>query len=152
MEKTLESSLDSKEIKLVNPKGNQPWIFIGRSGAEAPAPILWPPDARSQLIGKYCDAGQDGRQEEKGATEDKMVGCHHQLNWCEFEKTSGDSGGQRSLACYRPFPSLLFPSPWDLPYPGIKPVSLSSSALGTGFFTTSAIWETPSIIDNLNNS
>ena len=66
------------DFSSVNPKGNQPCIFTGRTDAEAP--ILWPPDARSQLIGKYCDAGQDGRQEEKGATEDKMVGCHHQLN------------------------------------------------------------------------
>ena len=74
LEKTLESPLDNKEIKLVNPKGNQPWIFIGSTDAEAEAPILWPPDAKSQLIGKDRDAGKDWGQEEKGATEDEMVG------------------------------------------------------------------------------
>ena len=74
LEKTLESPLDNKEIKLVNPKGNQPWIFIGSTDAEAEAPILWPPDANSQFIGKDRDAGKDWGQEEKGATEDKMVG------------------------------------------------------------------------------
>ena len=73
LEKTLESPLDSKEIKLVNPKGNQPWIFIGRTDAEAEAPILWPPDAKSQLIGKDPDAGKDWRQKEKGEAEVEMV-------------------------------------------------------------------------------
>ena len=81
LEKTPESSLDSKEIKLVNPKGNQPWIFIGRNDAEAEAKILWPPDAKSWLFGrKDPNAGKDWRQEEKWMTEDKMVGWHHQLN------------------------------------------------------------------------
>ena len=80
LEKTLESSLDCKEIKPVNPKGNQPWIFIGRIDAEAETPILWPPDAKSRLIGKEPDAGKDWRWEEKGTTEDEMVGWHHQLN------------------------------------------------------------------------
>ena len=74
LEKTLESPLDSKEIKPVNPKGNQPWIFIGRTNAEAEAPVLWPPDAKSWLIGKAPDAGKDWGQEEKGVTEDTMVG------------------------------------------------------------------------------
>ena len=73
LENTLESPLDFKEIKPVNPKGNQPWIFMGRTGAESEALILWPPDAKSQLIGKDLDAGKDWRQEEKGATEYKMV-------------------------------------------------------------------------------
>ena len=73
LEKTLESPLDSKEIKPVNPKGNQPWIFIGRTDAEAEAPILWPPDEKNQLTGKYPDAGKDWRQKEKGTTEDEMV-------------------------------------------------------------------------------
>jgi len=77
LEKTLESLLDSKEIKPVNSEGNQPWIFIGRIDAEAEAPILWPPDAKSQLIGKDRDAGKDWGQEEKGATEDDMVGWYH---------------------------------------------------------------------------
>ena len=84
LEKTLESSLDSK-IKPVNPKGNQPWIFIERTEAEAP--ILWPPDAKSQLIGKDPDSGKDWKQEKKVMTEDKMVGWHHRLSGHEFEKT-----------------------------------------------------------------
>ena len=73
LEKTLESPLDCKEIKPVNPKGNQPWIFIGKTDAEAEAQILWPPDVKSRLIGKDPDAGKDSRQEEKGAVEDEMV-------------------------------------------------------------------------------
>ena len=93
LEKTLESPLDCKEIKLVNPKGNQHWIFIANTDAEAEAPILWPPDGKNQLIGKDPDAGKDGRQEEKGATENKMIGWHHQLNGHEFEQIPGDSEG-----------------------------------------------------------
>ena len=77
LEKTLESLLDSKEIKPVNPRGNQPWIFIGRTDAEAEAPIPWPPDAKDWLTGKGLDAGKDWRQEEKGTTEDEMVGWYH---------------------------------------------------------------------------
>ena len=80
LEKALYSLLDCKEIKPVNSKGNQPWIFIGRTDAEAEAPILWPPNAKSRLIGKDPDAGKDCRQEKKGATEDEMVGQHHRLN------------------------------------------------------------------------
>ena len=80
LEKTLESSLDCKEIKPINPKGNQPWIFIWRTDAEAEAPILWPPDAMNWLTGKDPDAGKDRRREEKGTTEDEMVGWHHCLN------------------------------------------------------------------------
>ena len=93
LEKTLESPLDSKEIQPVPPKGNQSWIFIGRTDAEAETPILWLPDAKNQLIWKDPDAGKDWGQEEKGMTEDEMVGSHHQLNGHEFEQTSGDSGG-----------------------------------------------------------
>ena len=77
LEKTLESPLDSKEIKLVNPKGYQPWIFFGKTDAEAEAPILWPPDAKNWLIEKDPDAGKDWGEEEKRATEDEMVGWHH---------------------------------------------------------------------------
>ena len=84
LDKTLESLLDSKETKPVNPKGNQLWIGIGRTDAEAETPILWPPDAKSWLTGKAPDAGKDGRQEEKGMTEDEMVGWHHLLNGHEF--------------------------------------------------------------------
>ena len=77
LEKTLKSPLDSKEIQPVHPRGNQSWVFIGRTDAEAEAPILWPPDAKSRLIGKDPDAGRDWGQEEKGTTEDEMVGGHH---------------------------------------------------------------------------
>ena len=86
-----EDSLDFKEIKPANPKGNQPWIFIGRTYAEAEAPILWPPDAKSQFTRKDPDAGKDWGQEEKGVTEDEMVGWHHWLNGHEIEQTVGDS-------------------------------------------------------------
>ena len=84
LEKTLESPSDCKEIKPANPKVNQPWIFIGRTNTEAEAPILWPPDAQSSLLGKDPDAEKDWRQEKK-ATEDEMVGCHHRFNGHEFE-------------------------------------------------------------------
>ena len=103
LEKTLLSPLDSKMIKPVNPKGNQLWIFIGRTDVEGEAPILWPPDAKSQLIGKNPDAGKHWKQEEKGMTEDEMVGWHHWLNECEFEQTPEDSEGQGSLVCYIPW-------------------------------------------------
>ena len=102
LEKTLESPLDSKEIKPVNPKGNQPWIFIGRADTKVEAPILWPPDAKSQIIGKDPDAGKDWRQEEKGRTENKMVEWHHQLNGPEFEQALGDGEGQISRVCCSP--------------------------------------------------
>ena len=95
----LESPLDSKEIKSVNPKGNQPWIFIGRTDAEAEAPILWSPDVKNWLIWKDPDAGKDWGQEEKGVTEDDMVGWHHQLERHEFEQTQEDGEVQGSLAC-----------------------------------------------------
>ena len=86
LEKTLQSPLDCKEIQPVHPKGNQSWIFIGRTDAEAEAPILCPPDGKSWLTGKDCDAGQDCRQEEKGMTEHEMVGWHHQYNGHDFKK------------------------------------------------------------------
>ena len=99
LEKTLESPLYSKEITPVNPKGNQPWIFIGRSDVEAEAPILWPSDVKSWLSRKDPDAGKAWEQEEKGATEDEMVEWwHHWLNGHEFEQTPGDSEGQGNLA------------------------------------------------------
>ena len=88
LEKTFNSPLDSKEIKPVNPKGNQPWIFIGRTDAEVEAPILWPPDAKNRLIGKDPDAGKDWGQEEKGVAEDEMVEWHHWLNKHGFEQTA----------------------------------------------------------------
>ena len=103
LEKTLESLLDSKEIKPVNPKGNQPWIFSGRTDAEAETPILWPPDAKSWLTGKDPDAGKDWGQEEKRVTEDELVGWHHRVSGYEFELIPGDSEGQGSLACCSPW-------------------------------------------------
>ena len=99
----LRIPLDSKEIKPVHPKGNKPWIFIGKTNAKAEAPILWPPDVKSWLIGKDPDAGKDWKQKEKGATEDEIVRWHHQLNWHEFEQTLGYSEGQGSLACCSPW-------------------------------------------------
>ena len=103
LEKTLESPLDYKEIKLVNPKGNQSWIFIGRTDAEVESPILWPLDAKNWLIGKDPDAEKDWRQEEKGTTEDEMVGWHHQFNGPQFEQAPGVGDGQGSLACNSPW-------------------------------------------------
>ena len=104
LENTLESPLDKKEIKPVNPKGNQSWIFTGRTDAETEASILWPPDSKSQFIGKSPDAGKAWKQEEKSMTEDEMVVWHHWLNVHEFEQALGDGDGQGSLACC---------SPWD---------------------------------------
>ena len=101
LEKTRES-IGLQGDQTTQPKGNPPWIFIGRTDAEAEAPILWPPDAKSQLTGKDPDAGKDWRQEEKGTTEDEMVGWHHQLNGHEFEQAPGDGEGQGGLACCSP--------------------------------------------------
>ena len=105
LEKALESPLNCKEIQPVNPKVNQPWIFIGRTDAEVKAAILWPPNVKSWLTGRDPDDGKDCRQKEKGTTEDEMVGWHHWLNEYEFAQALGAGDGQRSLACC---------SPWDL--------------------------------------
>ena len=99
LEKTFESPLVCKEIRPVNPKRNQLWIFIGKTDAEAEAPLPRPPDAKSWLIEKDPDAGEDWGQEEKGTIEDKMVGWHHWLSAHKFEQTPGDSEGQESIAC-----------------------------------------------------
>ena len=103
MLKTLESPLDCKEIKPVNPKRNQLWIVIGRTVVEAEAPTRWPPDVKNWLIGKDPDAGKDWWQEEKGNTEGEKFGWHHQLNGHEFEQAPGDSEGQGSLVCCSPW-------------------------------------------------
>ena len=103
LEKTLESPLDYKEIKPVNPKVNQSWILIGRTDAEVKALVLWPSDGKSQLIGKDPDAGKDWGQGGKGRKEDEMVGWHHRINGHEFEPTLGDSERQGSLAYYSPW-------------------------------------------------
>ena len=95
-------ALDCKEIQAVNPKGNQSWIFIGRTGAEAETPILWPPDVKNWIIWKDLDAGKDWKQE-KGMTEDEMVGWRHRLDGHEFEQAPGVGDGQGSLACCRPW-------------------------------------------------
>ena len=102
LEKTFESLLDSKEIKSVNLKGNQPWLLFGRTDAKAEAPILWSPDVKSQFIGKDLDAGKDWGHEEKGLTEYEMVGWYHWLNGHEFEWTLGDGEERGSLACSSP--------------------------------------------------
>ena len=102
LEKTLESPVVFKEIKPVHPKGNQSWIFIGRTDAEAKTPILWPPDAKNWLIWKDPDAGKDWRQE-KGMTEDEIVGWHHQLDGHEFEQALGVADGQGTLVCCSPW-------------------------------------------------
>ena len=116
LEKTLESPLDFREIKPVNPKGNQSCIFIGRAEAQADAPTLWPPDAKSQLTGKHPD-GKDGEQEKKRAAHDEMVGWYHWLNGHGFEQTPGDSEGWGSLACCSPWvaKSWTWLSNWTIP-------------------------------------
>ena len=103
LEKTLESPLDCKEIQLVHPKENQSWMFIGRTDAEAEVPILWPPDGKNRLIGKDPDDGKDWRQEEKGTTENVMVGWHHRLDGHEFEQALGVGDGQGSLVRCSPW-------------------------------------------------
>ena len=119
LEKTLESPLDWKKIKPVDPKGNQSWIFIGRTDAEAEAPILWPPYAKNWLIGKDLDAGKDWRREEKGKTEDEMVEWHHRLDEHEFKQAPGvgDAGmlqstgsqSQAQLNDWAELMKILFP-------------------------------------------
>ena len=99
LKKTLASPLDCKEIQPVHSKGDQSWVFIGRTDAEAETPILWPPHEKSCLIRKDSDAGRDWEQEEKGTTEDEMVGWHHQLNGHGFGWTLGVGDGQGGLVC-----------------------------------------------------
>ena len=99
LQKTLESPLDCKEIQPVHSKGDQSWVFFGRNDAKAETPVLWPPHAKSWLIGKDSDAGRDWGQEEKGTTEDEMAGWHHQLDGRESEWTPGVGDGQGGLAC-----------------------------------------------------
>ena len=99
LDKTLESPLDRKEIQPVHPKGDQSWVFTGRTDPEAETPILWPPHANSWLIGNDPDAGRDWGQKEKGTTKDEMAGWHHQLDRHEFDLTPGVGDGQGGLAC-----------------------------------------------------
>ena len=99
LEKTLERPLDCRDIQPIHPKGNQSWVFIGRTDVEAETPVLWPPDVKSWLIWKDPDGGKDWGQEEKGTTEDEMVGWYHQLNGHEFVWTLGVCDGQGGLVC-----------------------------------------------------
>ena len=111
--KTLVSPWDSKEIQPVHPKGNHSWIFMERTDVEAETPILWPPDGKNWLIGKDPDAGNDWRWEEKGTTEDEMVGWYHRLDGHEFEQASGVGHGQGSLVCCCPWgPKELDTTEW----------------------------------------
>ena len=103
LEKTLRSPLDCKEIQPVHSEGDQPWDFFGRSDAKAETPVLWPPHAKSLLIGKDFDAGRDWGQEEKGLTEDEMVGWHHPCDGHEFEQAPGIGDEQGGLACCSPW-------------------------------------------------
>ena len=100
LEKTLESPLDCKEIQPVHSEGDQIWLFFGRNDAKAETLVLWPPHAKTWLIGEDSDAGKDWGQEEKGTTEDEMAGWHHRLNGHEFEWTPGDGDGLGGLACW----------------------------------------------------
>ena len=102
LKKTLESPLDCKEIQPVHPKGDQSWIFIGKTDGEAETPVLWLSDLKSWVFGQDPDAGKDWKQEEKGTTEHKMVGWHHWLNGHEFEKAPGVGDGQGNLVCCSP--------------------------------------------------
>ena len=102
LEKTLKSPLDCKKIQLVHPKGNQSWMFIGRTDADAETPKFWPLDVKNWLLGKYPDPGKDWRKEEKGTTEDEMVRRHHRLDGHESEQAPGVGDGQGSLVCFSP--------------------------------------------------
>ena len=117
--KTLGSPLDCKEIKPVHPKGNQSWIFIGRTDAEAETPILWPPNVKNWLIGKDPDAGKDWGQEEKGTTEDEMVGWHHWLGGHEFEQAAGVGDRRGSLVCCSPLGHKMLGTTEQLNWTGL---------------------------------
>ena len=130
LEKTVESSLDYTQIKPGSPKGSQSWIFIGRTDAEAEAPILWSPDAKSWCNGKDPDAGKDWRQEEKGMTEDEMVGRDHCFDGHEFEQAPGFGDGQRNLACYSPWglKSWTWLSNWTELIPNLHSIDEKTNA------------------------
>jgi len=135
LEKTLESPLDSKEIKPVNLKGNQPWISIGRTDVEAEAPILWPPDTKSGLIGKDPDAGKDWRQKEKWVAEDEMVGWHHRLHGHKFEQTlrHGEEGEAWCAAVHGVSKSQTQLSNWTIEHFGLA-ISRYKFWSGLGIF------------------
>ena len=112
LEKTLESPLASTEIKPVSPKGNQSWIFIGRTDAETEDPVLWPADSKNWLIRKEPDSGEDWSREEKGMTENEIVEWHHRLSGLEFEQAPGIGDGQGSLACCSTWARKEFDTEW----------------------------------------
>ena len=138
LEKTLESPLDSN-IKSVNPKGNQPWIVIRRTDAEVEAPILWPPDVKSQLIGNDPDTGKDWGHKEKGLTKDETVGWHHRLNRHEFEQTPVNSEGQGSLVCYSSWGSKRVRHNWVPEQQHICPLNWSPS-MDIGGYINYCLW------------
>ena len=140
LEKTLESPLDCKEIQPVHPKGDQSWVFIGRTDVEAETPILWLPDAKSWLIGKDPDAGKDWGQEEKGMTEDEMVGWHYRLNGHGFGWTPGVGDGQGGLACCNSWGYKELDTTWRLNNNGI---------MGSSIYVSRVLWEDPTLNENL---
>ena len=142
LEKTLENPLDSKEIKPVNSKGNQSWIFIGRTDVEAP--ILWPPDVKSQLTGKDPDAGKDWRQEEKGATQNEMAGWHHWLNGHESEQIPGGREG-KEVRLGREGKEEVRTGKSGL----LQSMGLQSRTQLSGWSTTKSIWDVKSIITSI---
>ena len=141
LDKTLGSPLDCKEIQSVYPKGNQSCMFIGRTDAEAEAPILWPPDAKNWLTGKDPDAGKEWRKEEKGTTEDEIVGLHHQVDGHEFEQAPGVGNGQGSLACCSPWGRKESDMTEWLNWP--HHLSLLLSGLGPLLYVLTATWPSP---------
>ena len=137
LEKTLESPLDWKEIQPVHPKGDQSWVFIGRTDAEAEIPILWPPDAKSWLIWKDPEAGKDCRWEEKGTVEDEMAGWHHRLDGHEFEWTPGVGDGQGGLACCDSWGCKELDTSEQLKWTD-DPIAIYFVVLGSSLYTLSA--------------
>ena len=141
LEKTLESPLDCKIIQPVHPKGNQSWIFIGRTDAEAKVPIVWPPDLKNWLIRKDPDAGKDWGQE-KGKTEGETVGWSHWLSGHEFELPSGDGEGQVSLVCCSPWGHKELDTTEQLDWGGLNEMMSSEYLADSGLTKWQFLWET----------
>ena len=143
LEKTLASPLDCKEIQPVHPKGDQSWVFIGRTDAETETPVLWPPHEKSWLIGKHPGAGQDWGQEEKGTTEDEMAGWHHRLNAHEFGWIPGVGDGQGGLACCCSWCHKVLDTTEQLNWTDMFVASsiIQRSFLGKGFWSKNSIRE-----------